>query len=359
VGGQFKHNDLVKLGILLAAAYFMLIVATLTITSIPEAAPPLTQSTPVPEPVPEPLQPVPPPPVAPGQPAELPALPASPQPLPPVVSPRRPGGEPVAEPPVVVVPAEPAAPSVAKPAPVPILEPPPAEPAPEPRRAEAAPASPRIAPPATERQEFLDRQLSFLRAGHLAYRPPSPIREGDWRRVVVRVSGPSAPPNFEKDLPGSGPVRNRNVSVGSDLIADLTGTDFNIVRVGGDDGKRTLETGTFAEWQWDVHPLRSGQRNLSLILYVRLQDGGPPLDVKTFVENIEVQVNPIYIALQWAKDYGPPTGLTVPVIVAAVWAVVHRKRDATAPAAASNAPVDSVPNRKKQSRKKRSTRPRS
>ena len=232
-----------------------------------------------------------------------------------------------------------------------------------PHAAVLAPAAPAPAagpgPPATERQEFLDRQLSFLRAGHLVYRPPSPIRVSDWRRVVVRVSGPSAPPDFVAGLPGSGPVRDRHVSVGSDLIADLTGPDFKIVRVGNDDGRRTLETGTFAEWQWDVQPLYSGQRMSSLVLYVRLQDGGPPLDIKTFVEKVEVQVNPVYIALQWAKDYGPATGLTVPVIVAAVWAVIRRGRQSVAPATASIKPAGSAPSRGKRARKKRSTRARS
>lgn len=80
----------------------------------------------------------------------------------------------------------------------------------------------------------------------------------DWRKVVVRVSDPSAPPDFGAGLPRSGPVVTRDVQVGSDLIADPTGPDFNIVRVGGDDGKRTLATGTFAEWQWDVQPQTSG-----------------------------------------------------------------------------------------------------
>lgn len=115
---------------------------------------------------------------------------------------------------------------------------------PQPGLAGASPLGPS---PATVRQAFLDRQILFLKAGHLAYRQPSPIRLNDWRRVVVRVSGPSAPPDFVGGLPGSGPLRNRDVKVGSDLIADLSGPNFNVVRVGHDDGKRTLATGTFAE----------------------------------------------------------------------------------------------------------------
>ena len=158
----------------------------------------------------------------------------------------------------------------------------------------------------------------------------------------MRVYDPAAPPDFETGLPGSGPVRTRDVAVGSDLIADLTGPDFKILRVGHDDGRRTLATGTFAEWQWDVQPLHSGQKSLSLILYVRLSDGGPPLDVKTFVEEIEVQVNPIYTASQWLKNHWSATGLTVPVIIAAVWAVIQRRRKAIVPNTASSQPAGVV-----------------
>lgn len=186
---------------------------------------------------------------------------------------------------------------------------------------------PPVEPPdKTERQSYLDSQLSLLRKGRLVYRSPSPMRVDEWRRVVVRVADPAMPPDIEQGLQGQGPIVDRNVDVGSDLVADLEGPDFRIVRVGNDDGRRTLVTGKFAEWQWDVQPLRSGRRTISLILYVRLEDGGPPLEVKTFDEQIEVQVNPIYTVSQWVKTYWPATGLTVPVIVAAGWALTRRRR---------------------------------
>lgn len=210
----------------------------------------------------------------------------------------------------------------------------------------------------TERQRYLDRQLSLLRDGHLVYRPPSPMRVNDWRRVVVRVSDPSAPPDFKAGLPGSGPVTTRDVRVGSDLIADLAGPDFTVVRVGGDDGRRTLATGTFAEWQWDVRPLRSGQRSLSLVLHVRLTEGGSPVDVRTFVEEVSVQVNVAYSVSQWVKHYWQATGLTVPVIAAAVWAVIRWRRQATAPATVDSGPADSPPSNRTLLRHKRSDRPR-
>ena len=210
-----------------------------------------------------------------------------------------------------------------------------AEPAPEPPGGSLV--SPQSPTDLSDRQKFVDRQLSYLRAGQLAYRPPSPMKEGNSHRVVVRVSGPAPPPDFEPGLPGAGPIRNRDVNVGSDLMANLSGDkeDFQISRVGDDDGKRTLATGTFAEWQWDVLPLRSGKKTLSLVLYVLLQDENRPLEVKTYDETIEVEVSPMYTVVQWVKAYGPYTGLTVPVIIGFVWRTIHRRKGAATPAIAS------------------------
>ncbi|MBV9144203.1 MAG: hypothetical protein JO115_25335 [Pseudonocardiales bacterium] len=162
--------------------------------------------------------------------------------------------------------------------------------------------------------------------------------------MIVRVSGPSTPPDFISDLPGSGPIRNRDVRVGSDLIANLTGPDFNIVRVGGDDGKRTLATGAFVEWQWDVQPLHSGQKELSLILFVRLTDGGPPVDVKIFTEKVDVKVNPIHTALQVVKDYWSAiTAVVSAIFGGAVW-MVRRWRRTRIAATPGNKPAKRAPN---------------
>lgn len=191
------------------------------------------------------------------------------------------------------------------------------------------------------RQRALDFQTQVLRDGHLVYRPPSPMRQGDWQRIVVRVAGPTEPPDFKTGLPGTGPVVNHDVKVGSDLTAYLTGPDFEIKRVGGDDGARTLATEGKAEWSWDVRPWSSGQKSLTLTLYVRLLESGAPIYVKTFDEKIDVKVNPVYALSKMAKDYWAATGLTIPVIIGGFLVLVKllRKRTATT---AKNAPADSA-----------------
>lgn len=196
------------------------------------------------------------------------------------------------------------------------------------------PVAPTTSPvEAQQRQALLNRQHAFLRDGKLSYRVLRPMRAGEWRRVVVRVSGTDPPPAFEQDFPGEGPVATRKVQVGSDLVAVLGGIDFEIRRVGGGDGRRTLLTGNFAEWQWDVRALRSGSLQLDLVLFVRVRDGGAPLLVRTFSEHVQVHVNPRYSAARWLDDHWAETGVTVPAVVAAISAALvwWRKRRSGSP----------------------------
>lgn len=118
------------------------------------------------------------------------------------------------------------------------------------------------------------------------------------------------------------------------MVADLSSPDFEISRVGSDDGRRSLATAGTAEWAWDVRPTRSGQRKLDLVLYVRTLDDSPPLYYKTFDQPVYVDVNFGHGFARWVKEYGPLTGLTIPVLAAAGWTLWRRARQrGPAPAA--------------------------
>ncbi|MGH3567906.1 MAG: hypothetical protein ACRDRH_18130 [Pseudonocardia sp.] len=167
-----------------------------------------------------------------------------------------------------------------------------------------------------KRQLLLDRQRRLLKDGKIAYLVSTRMRVDEPRRVVVQVTGTQASRAFP-DIPGDGRIDIRSVRVGSDLIAVLSGPNFEISRIGSDDGKRTLATGEFVEWQWSVRPLRSGTQSLQLVLFVRLLDeSGPPVDVRTFDEEVEVDVNIAYSIGQFVRDYGAAVG--IPTIVGIV-----------------------------------------
>ncbi|MFI9818446.1 hypothetical protein [Saccharothrix variisporea] len=198
-----------------------------------------------------------------------------------------------------------------------------------------------LSQPADDRQAFLEHQRRLLRQGQVAYRSPDPMRVDDVQRVVVRLGEQGL--DITSGLPGSGSVAVSPVEIGSDVIAELSGPDFQITRVGGDDGSRVLVSRRPAEWSWDVRPLKSGTLTLDLVLYVRVVEGGAPLDVRTFQHRVSVEVNSTHWLSRLFKDYLAPVGLTVPVLVGGIaWGVSWwRKRrkgaDSEAPTSGGDA----------------------
>jgi hypothetical protein len=110
----------------------------------------------------------------------------------------------------------------------------------------------------------------------------------------------------------------------------LSGPDFEITRVGAD-GTRTLGTKSYVEWQWTVRPQRGGTLFLQVTLYVRLQDNpdAAATDVRTYSENVSVEVDPMPAVGAWFREYGAATGITVPVIVGGC--LVHPDASRTTP----------------------------
>jgi len=193
----------------------------------------------------------------------------------------------------------------------------------DPGEADVPQAGPDPVQAAEGRQIMIDQQRALLREGRIERHIPLEMQQGAVHDVRVRVGEGEAPglggPSTEIDVD--------KVLVASDLVADLSGPDFEISRVGGDDGRRLLTTGGYAEWLWHVRPTTSGNLSLQVVLYVRLRDGSePPLEVTTFSEKVTVSVTPWQAVGRFFQTYGAATGLTVPVIVGAVIALVRYVR---------------------------------
>jgi hypothetical protein len=182
-------------------------------------------------------------------------------------------------------------------------------------------------PDPRERQKQIDEQRSMLREGKIAVEAPTTMTVQTVTTVTVTVADNSPP----SDFPSSGPtVTVAPALVGSDVKADLTGEGFTITRVGGDDGSRTLANGRSAKWQWQVTPQISGKRQLFVSLYVRVDgEDGAPVDVRTYQQDVNVQVNTPYAIGEFFKTWLPVTGLTVPIIIGALWALFRKRPSMT------------------------------
>ncbi|WP_143467172.1 DUF3422 domain-containing protein [Lentzea kentuckyensis] len=190
----------------------------------------------------------------------------------------------------------------------------------------ATPPTTRSATPSTTRFQLAD--------GQVVYRAPSPMRVNEAQRVTVRVAGRDVPPDLTSGLPGTGRVSVAPAKVGSALTAHLSGPEFQITSVGGDDGQRELPDGGFAEWAWDVRPQKSGSLRLDFVLYVAKDTGGVPIHYRTYAHEVEVEVNFSYSFGKFMKDYGALTGLSVPVIAGAAWTFIRwlrKKREKPEP----------------------------
>lgn len=180
-------------------------------------------------------------------------------------------------------------------------------------------------PPSTSKPDVTTSTTTPFRLedGKVVYRAPSPMRVNDVQRVTVRVAGAVVPPDLTSGLPGTGSVTVDDAKVGPSLTADLSGPDFQITRVGGDDGRRELPEGGFAEWAWDVRPQKSGDLKLDFVLYVAKDTGGVPIHYRTYAHEVEVDVNFPFSFAKFVRDYGALTGLTVPVVAGALWTLLR------------------------------------
>jgi hypothetical protein len=181
------------------------------------------------------------------------------------------------------------------------------------------------------------------------------MRVNDLQRVTVRVADESSTASTTPDLPGTGPVTTEPVPVGSDVKATLTGPDFKIARVGDDDGRRVLVTGGYVDWAWDVRPQRSGPLQLEITLYVLLEDGTTPIEVRTYDRSVQVDVNAWFGFKSWLKEWGAITGISVPVIVGGIWAFfIYRRQHAARSAGAAQSSLSPKP--RPRGRRKRASR---
>jgi hypothetical protein len=179
-------------------------------------------------------------------------------------------------------------------------------------------------------QDRVDYLNSLLQPGHVVYRAPSPMRVGDWQRVVVRIAGIVPPAGFSEDLPGAGSLQHRDLKIGPDLTVVLSSPEFTVRRAGGDadNGERSLPSGGSAEWQWDVQPQRGGAKKLHLEVFVRVTDDAKSMLVKTFDQDVIVEGNIVHAVGGWLALNWAATGLTVPVVFGGLWAWLRSRKGA-------------------------------
>lgn len=184
-------------------------------------------------------------------------------------------------------------------------------------------------------KEILDTCLE----GELTFRPPSPMRQGETREFVLHVTMGDPGAGHEEKIPGSNPVQTRAPIVCEEMRADLSGPGMNIERAGNPSGEMLVPVEGVAEWRWWITPKESGRKTMTLQLFAQTADG-PDLSLETFREDIQVEIELGYVLNALVRDWAQPLGVTIPVLIGAIGAILvwSRSRRRKAKHAANTTP---------------------
>jgi hypothetical protein len=174
-----------------------------------------------------------------------------------------------------------------------------------------APLAPATEAPGSAAQSVLDRCFR----GGLAFRPPTPISQGDTVEFVVRVTPSSSAVDPSTNLPGSGPIERRQPIVCETMRADLTSTGLIINRSTNATGTIALPRDGVGEWGWHLTGNKPGKHEIVLRL-LALDPDGLDITVETFRDTITVEVGYWYVVTSWVKEWAAPLSALVPVVTA-------------------------------------------
>jgi hypothetical protein len=194
-------------------------------------------------------------------------------------------------------------------------------------------SSPPAGPTSTsfERAKRAKEILKTCFKGELTFRPPSPMRQGETREFVLHVTMGDPGAGHEEKIPGNNPVETRAPIVCEEMRADLSGPGMDIERAGNPGGEMLVPERGVAEWRWWITPKEAGRKTLTLQLFATAENG-PDLSLETFREDIQVEIEIGYVLTAIVKDWAQPLGVTIPVLIGAISAILvwsrSRKRKA-------------------------------
>ncbi|MET4587198.1 hypothetical protein ACVLB3_003430 [Pseudarthrobacter sp. PvP022] len=193
---------------------------------------------------------------------------------------------------------------------------------------------------AFERARRAKEILETCVKGELTFRPPSPMRQGETREFVLHLTMGDPGADHQKNIPGTNPVQTRAPIVCEEMRADLSGPGMTIERAGNPSGEMLVPEQGVAEWRWWITPRDAGRKTMTLQLFATAEDG-PDLSLETFREDIQVDIELGYVLNALVKDWAQPLGVTIPVLIGAIGAILvwSRSRRRKAKHAANTTPA--------------------
>jgi len=144
-----------------------------------------------------------------------------------------------------------------------------------------------------------------LRESKILFNPPLQMQQGRKERVEVRISSEDIGPALSEGLKGTGTPQVDSVRVSPVMKVVLTGDEgaFNIDNLSVEE--QTVAGKPFAQWDYDVTPLKSGTQSLHLqvIAIIHIPERGEkPFEVPVIDKPIQVRINPWFASKRFIAN---------------------------------------------------------
>jgi hypothetical protein len=176
-------------------------------------------------------------------------------------------------------------------------------------------------PGGTDWEGKIRNEEQKLRERKIVFNPPAEMQEQKTETIQARIAFDEIGAALSEGLKGGGKVQEESLKVSEIMKVTLTGDGnaFLIQRIG--DEEQIVAGKQYAQWEWHVTPLQSGEQRLTLTATATIfleGRGEKPIYYKTLEKPIVVKVDRWYSTKQffsnnwqwlWAVIVVPAAGL--------------------------------------------------
>lgn len=200
---------------------------------------------------------------------------------------------------------------------------------PSPSAAPSASPTPTESPSPLDLESIIEKEVEKLRESKIVFNPPREMQEQKTEKIEARISLQDIGPALAEGLEGHGPPETATLKVSPIMRVTLTG-DPTAFHIEGSGAEQIVAGKPFAQWDWYVTPLKSGDLNLTLTATATIDvpgRGEKPAYYKTLEKPIKVHVDRWRASKQffanhwqwlWTVIVFPGLGL--------LWGLRHRRK---------------------------------
>jgi hypothetical protein len=152
--------------------------------------------------------------------------------------------------------------------------------------------------------EIISTEIDKLPESKIVFNPPAQMRQGKKERIEARISYAEIGDSLIKGLKGRGVPIKQAIKVGPimKVMLDADKDEFQITKYNNDE--QAVSGRAFAQWDWDVLPIKSGNNDLHLTatISVRIPElGDKYYDLPVIDKTIKVEVDALFASKKFLE----------------------------------------------------------